>query len=94
MPRQLVFGAWRETCGSLSPFVYEANKTNPFFNPRRSSWIGLRGTITTAEQTHQFAFRRIAQEFAQAFCVSVEAMRIRLENLGLLLRDFPRQRAF
>ena len=88
MPRRLVFGAWREMCGSLNPFIYEANKANPYFNPRRSSWVGLGGT------THQFAFRRIAQEFAQVFCVSVEAMRIRLENLGLLLRDFPRQHAF
>jgi hypothetical protein len=75
-------------CGSLNPFIYEANKANPYFNPRRSSWVGLGGT------THEFAFRRIAQEFAQVFSVSVEAMRIRLENLGLLLRDFPRQHAF
>jgi hypothetical protein len=89
MPRRLVFDAWREMCGSLNPFIYEANKANPYFNPRRSSWVGLGGGTT-----HQFAFRRIAQEFAQVFCVSVEAMRIRLENLGLLLRDFPKQHAF
>jgi hypothetical protein len=89
MPRRLVFGAWREMCGSLNPFIYEANKANPYFNSGRSSWVGLGGGTT-----HQFAFRRIAQEFAQVFCVSVEAMRIRLENLGLLLRDFPRQHAF
>jgi Zn-dependent peptidase ImmA (M78 family) len=93
MPRRLVFGAWREMCGSFNPFIYEANQANPCFNPRRSSWVGLGGAVTV-DQGHQFAFRRIAQEFAQVFCVSVEAMRIRLENLGLLLRDFPKQKAF
>jgi hypothetical protein len=33
----------------------------------------------------------IAREFAQVFCVSTEAMRIRLEKLGLLLREVPDQ---
>jgi hypothetical protein len=36
----------------------------------------------------------IAREFAQVFCVSIEAMRIRLEKLGLLLREVPHQRSF
>ena len=49
--------------------------------------------MATFEQGHQFAFNRIAGEFAQWFHVSTEAMRIRLENLGLLLRDFPKQHA-
>jgi Zn-dependent peptidase ImmA (M78 family) len=93
MPRRLVFDAWRERCGSLNPFIYEANRTNPAFNPPRSSWVRLGGAMTTADQEHQFAFCKIAREFAQVFGVSVEAMRIRLENLGLLLRDFPRQRS-
>jgi hypothetical protein len=93
MPRRLVFGVWREMCGSLNPFIYEANKSNPYFNRRRSSWVSP-GASATVDQAYHFAFRRIAQEFAQVFCVSIEAMRIRLENLGLLLRDFPKQHAF
>jgi hypothetical protein len=40
---------------------------------------------------YQFVFNMIAREFAQVFCVSTEAMRIRLEKLELLLRDVPHQ---
>ena len=90
MPRHLVLGAWRERCGSARPFIYEANRRNPYFNPPRSTWMHL----SAPGEEHRFAFDKIAREFAQVFCVSVEAMRIRLENLGLLLRDFPRQHAF
>jgi Zn-dependent peptidase ImmA (M78 family) len=91
MPRRLVFNAWHERCGSIRPFIYEANRRNPAFNPRRSNWMSLEGAMASPGQEHQFAFYKIAREFAQVFRVSVEAMRIRLENLGLLLRDFPRQ---
>jgi IrrE N-terminal-like domain len=78
MPRRLVFDAWRERCGSVRPFIYEANRTNPHFSPSRSSWmrLGIPG------EEYRFAFDKIAREFAQVFCVSLEAMRIRLENLG------------
>jgi hypothetical protein len=58
------------------------------------NWVRLGRAVTTSDEEHQFAFDRIAREFAQVFCVSTEAMRIRLEKLGLLLRDFPRQPAF
>jgi Zn-dependent peptidase ImmA (M78 family) len=94
MPRKLVFAAWRERCGSLKPFIYEANRMNPYFNSPRSSWMRLGGAVTSPGEEHQFAFHKIAREFAQVFCVSTEGMRIRLENLGLLLRDFPVQHAF
>jgi Zn-dependent peptidase ImmA (M78 family) len=93
MPRRLVLAAWRETCGSHKPFIYEANKGNPNFNPRRSSWVRLTGVASPCE-AHQFAFHKIAKEFAVIFGVSAEAMRVRLEKLGLLLRDFPAQPAF
>ena len=94
MPRRLVFDAWRERCGSVRPFIYEANRTNPHFNPPRSSWMRLGGAATFTCNEYRFAFDKIAREFAQVFCVSPEAMRIRLENLGLLLRDAPKQGAF
>jgi hypothetical protein len=35
---------------------------------------------------------RVARPLAKRFLVSPTAMRIRLENLGLLLREVPRQR--
>jgi hypothetical protein len=38
-------------------------------------------------------FREIAQPFSRQFCVSVQAMSIRLEKLGLLLRHEPQQQS-
>jgi hypothetical protein len=94
MPRRLVFDAWRETCGSLNPFIYEANKRDLYFNPRHSNLGRLGSAVTFANQSCEDAFNRIAGEFAPGFGVSMEAMRIRLKNLGLLLPDIPRQYAF
>ena len=91
MPRRLVYAIWRERFGSLHPFIYEWNRGNPAFAPRRSSWVKLGNTLQPETPDHLIVFNRIAREFAQVFCVSVETMRIRLENLGLLLRDIPHQ---
>jgi hypothetical protein len=94
MPRRLVYAFWLERFGSLHPFIYEWNKANPAFAPRRSSWVKLGDILRPETPDHLIVFNRIAREFAQVFCVSVEPMRIRLENLGLLLRDMPTQRSF
>jgi hypothetical protein len=91
MPRRLVYAIWRERFGSLHPFIYEWNRANPAFAPRRSSWVKLGNILQPDTPDHLIVFNRIAREFAQVFCVSVETMRIRLENLGLLLRDIPQQ---
>ena len=40
------------------------------------------------------ALEDFARPFAEQFLVSPIAMRIRLEKLGLLLREVPRQRVF
>jgi hypothetical protein len=91
MPRRLVLAVWRERFGSLNPFIYELNKTNPAFAPRRTNWKRLGDAFTSSDPDHQIVFNRISKEFAQVFSVSGEAMRIRLQNLGLLLRDIPQQ---
>ena len=39
-----------------------------------------------------YTFELVARDFASAFGVSVQAMRIRLEELGLLLVDHPPSR--
>ncbi len=96
MPRKLIFETWRERFGTTAPFIFEINKFNPTFARRRSNWIHISEAFETEpdavkEPDYQIAFNMIAREFAQVFCVSTEAMRIRLEKLGLLLREIPHQ---
>jgi hypothetical protein len=96
MPRQLIFEAWRERFGTTAPFIFEINKFYPTFAPRRSNWIDISKAFETEtdrvrKPDYQIVFNMIAREFAQVFCVSTEAMRIRLEKLELLLRDVPHQ---
>jgi Zn-dependent peptidase ImmA (M78 family) len=98
MPRKLIFETWRERFGTIAPFIFEINKFNPAFAPRRSNWIHISNAFETECDAHkkpdyQIAFNMIAREFAQVFCVSTEAMRIRLEKLGLLLREVLHQQA-
>ena len=99
MPHKLIFETWRERFGTTAPFIFEINKSNPIFAPRRSNWFHISRAFESERYTHkkpdyQIAFNMIAREFAQVFCVSTEAMRIRLEKLGLLLREVPPQRSF
>jgi hypothetical protein len=98
-PRKLIFETWRERFGTTAPFIFEINKFNPTFARRRSNWIHISEAFETEpdaveEPDYQIVFNMIAREFAQVFCVSTEAMRIRLEKLGLLLREVPHQRSF
>ena len=99
MPRKLIFETWRERFGTTAPFIFEINKFNPTFALRRSNWIHISKAFGTGpdilkQPDYQIVFNMVAREFAQVFRVSTEAMRIRLEKLGLLLREVPPQRSF
>lgn len=98
MPRKLIFETWRECFGTTAQFIFEINKFNPTLAPRPLNWIHICKAFETEPHTlkkrdYQIVVNMIAREFAQVFCVSTEAMRIRLEKLGLLLREVPRQQA-
>jgi hypothetical protein len=89
MPRKLVIQGWQDHFGNLRPFVSDWE---------RSCWLSpgllVNGKPVTERNAHLLAdsdFREIAKEFAHRFQVSVQAMRIRLEKLGLLIRAEPRQ---
>jgi Zn-dependent peptidase ImmA (M78 family) len=89
MPRKLIMQAWQDHFGNLRPFVSDWE---------RSCWLSpgllVGGKPVTERNAHLLAdsdFREIAKEFAHRFQVSVQAMRIRLEKLGLLLQAEPRQ---
>jgi IrrE N-terminal-like domain len=89
MPRKLVMQAWEDQFGNLRPFVSDWERSC-----WRSPGLLVGGKPVTERNAHLLAdydFREIAKEFAHRFQVSVQAMRIRLEKLGLLLRAEPRQ---
>jgi len=91
MPRKLIMRAWRDTFGNDHPRIL-----------RRKDRIVVPGDaedeIVTAvrafdETRDNEAIEHFARPFAEQFLVSPVAMRIRLERLGLLHREVPRQRS-
>jgi Zn-dependent peptidase ImmA (M78 family) len=91
MPRKLIMQAWRDTFGNNHPRIL-----------RRKDRIVVPGDaeeeIVTAvhafdETRDNEAMEHFARPFAEQFLVSPVAMRIRLERLGLLHREVPRQRS-
>ena len=94
MPRQCVLAAWPGRFGSLKPIVYadiaEQNGTRrPLRGGMEPIGMVLRDAIKQAFEPHADTFETVAWEFAPKFRVSIQAMRIRLENLGLLRIDHP-----
>jgi hypothetical protein len=51
MPRKLIFETWRERFGTTAPFIFEINKFNPTFAPRRSTWIHIFKAFETKADT-------------------------------------------
>jgi hypothetical protein len=89
MPRELVMQARQDQFGNRRPFVCDWE---------RSCWLSrgllVDGKPVTDKNAHLLAdsdFREIAKKLAYRFQVSAQAMRIRLEKLGLLLRAEPRR---
>ncbi len=94
MPRQFVLDAWMRRFGSLKPIVYADVAEQQW--TQRSEYRGmrpvgmiLRNALEKTLEPHIYAFETVAREFATMFRASNQAMRIRLENLGLLLIDHP-----
>ena len=94
MPRQHVLDAWSARFGALRPFVYTDDADQAC--PRRNKYRGLRPIqeilLRAIEETfepHTCTFETIAKEFKPMFSVSTQAMRIRLESLGLLQIGYP-----
>jgi Zn-dependent peptidase ImmA (M78 family) len=92
MPRKLVFQAWRDRFGNDHPRML-----------RRKDRIvvpcdvdeEIAAVVRSFDQARdEEVLERFARPFAEQFMVSPIAMRIRLERLGLLHREIPRQRSF
>ena len=95
MPKQLVLGAWRSQFGHANPFVFDPVRHGKPMGARRGGLRPVGAIIRQIEKSAcDQAFEDRAAVFAPSFGVSVQAMRIRLENLGLLLREVPAQGMF
>ena len=91
MPRKLVFAAWDEEFPDRKQRVLKPRipASHPFVEIQRTEcWIGG----LDCSESENDALDRVAQPLAERFLVSAIAMRIRLEKLGLLLREVPHQR--
>jgi hypothetical protein len=81
MPRDLVLKAWREIRGK-APWVFDLQKYRTAV---------ANGFTDSFDVVAKDMMNHIASDFAPQFGVSTEAMRIRLENLGLLKKVQGRQ---
>jgi len=98
MPRKLVFQAWRDRLGNDHPFglrrkdgivdVDEIVRMLPNFGA-----VPVVISHSFNQACDDQLLEHIARPFAEQFLVSPRAMRIRLERLGLLHREVPRQQS-
>jgi hypothetical protein len=93
MPRKMVMQAWRDRFGNDHPRMIRRKG-------RMLSDIGEKIAEEIAAAVRSFnqarddeVLEHFARPFADQFLVSPAAMRIRLEKLGLLHREVPRQRS-
>lgn len=86
MPKTFIFAEWHRLTSGYDPIVYEGGKRlHGEDHPRPGMMLGS-GPLSS------LMFDGIAKRLSPMFKVSVQAMRIRLEKLGLLCREVPAQR--
>ena len=90
MPRKLVFAAWDEIFPDRKQRVIAPSSpvNHPFVEVPLVRWKLFN---TVESESVDDALERVARPLAEKFLVSPIAMRIRLEKLGLLLREVPHQ---
>jgi hypothetical protein len=89
MPRKLVMQAWCERFGNDHPRVLR--RKDRIVVPGDTEDEIVTAVRTFDEARDNEAMEIFARPFAEQFLVSAIAMRIRLERLGLLFREVPRQ---
>ena len=87
MPRTMVMVAWRERFGDAHPRII---RRRPRLEGRPSEDMD-RALARLKQNQDDTALERFARPLADDFGVSAVAMRIKLEQLGLLHRQVPRQ---
>ena len=90
MPRRRVLDEWQQCLGRTRPLLLSDLRPNGRVMMRARTMIYEHGRSET-EAMDDALFEEVAKPIARRFGVSAPAMRIRLEKLGLLLRQAPRQ---
>lgn len=90
MPRRRVHDEWKECLGRTRPLLLSGLRPNGKVMMRAQSMIYEQGR-NEAGAVDDALFEEVAKPIARRFCVSPQAMRLRLEKLGLLLRQAPQQ---
>jgi len=90
MPRRRVREEWKKCLGHTHPLLLSDLRPNGQTMMRAQTLIYEEGR-NEAAAVEDALFENVAKPIARRFDVSPAAMRIRLERLGLLLRQAPRQ---
>jgi len=90
MPRHRVHKEWQERLGRNRPLLSSDLRPNGRVMMRAQTMIYEQGRSETGA-VDDALFEEVAKPIARRFGVSAPAMRIRLEKLGLLLRQTPPQ---
>ena len=98
MPSWLIFEAWKREFGSLEPrvlreFRFEDEHDQIFEELDQEDRKFLEKFISSQRDPNDLFMEDFAWPLAEIFKVSPFAMRIRLETLGLLRREVPRQKS-
>jgi hypothetical protein len=90
MPRRRVHKEWQECLGRTRPLLLSDLRPNGQVMMRAQTMICEQGRSESGA-VDDALFDEVAKPIARRFGVSAPAMRIRLEKLGLLLRQAPQQ---
>jgi Zn-dependent peptidase ImmA (M78 family) len=90
MPRRRIHDEWKDCLGRTRPLLVSDLRPNRQVMMRAQTLIYEQGR-NEADAVDDALFENVAKPIARRFGVSSAAMRIRLEKLGLLLRQAPRQ---
>ena len=97
MPRNLVFRAWKREFGDLEPREMIEVRGRPGdydgeieeIDPEKKQFLEK---LPSPRDPAEMLAEEVARPFAEQFVVSRIAARIRLEKLGLLIREVPLRR--
>lgn len=92
MPKHLLISAWRERFGNINARILKRKNRLPL--PADANDEIAEALRSFDQQRDDEALNEFVRPFAEKFSVSMVSMRIRLEGIGLLHREVPRQRSF